>query len=72
MIRTITRERIRQLEKRALKKLSSNECKEKLLSFLQDTADTIVYSEIFNYVDEDDSLDDIYNENYDYKKPPIR
>ena len=68
----ITRERARQLEERALEKLSSKKIKEKLLSFLKDTCDSMNYVELFGYTNEDNYLNDIYNDNYDYKKPPRR
>lgn len=69
---SVTKQRIKQLEKRALEKLGNKESKEKLLSFLQDTIDSMSHMELYNYIEEDDYSNDFYDDNYDYKRPPRR
>ena len=69
----VTRERIRQIQAKALAKLRMFNNAKKLKDFYYDNNDESDNITLYNCC-EDDSyyIEDIYDENYDYKKPPRR
>lgn len=64
----LSKERVRQIEKKVLLRLK-NSYSRKLSEFIICSNDGINTIDLYDYIEEDDyCLDDIYNENYDYKK----